>query len=128
MNITTNDLIGLQYGWGYAPGDGTGMTDCFQLMCEMRRRMGLSDYSERFKWVYDQYTEDTLHRRLIPRWLLQHGTRLGAPQVGAVLLLPGHAGAALATVVTDGALFLAPSGNVVRTKWPVDMGYYVWLN
>ena len=126
--INTNDLIGLQYGWGHAPGDGTGMTDCFQLVCEMRRRMGLSDYSERFEWVYDQYTEDTFRRRLIPRWLLQHGIRLGIPQVGAVLLLPGAAGAALATVVNDGALFLAPSGNVVRTQWPIGMGYCFWMN
>jgi hypothetical protein len=128
MKINTNDLIGLKYGWGYAPGDGTGMTDCFQLVCEMRDRMGLSDYREQFEWVYDKYTEDTFCRRLIPRWLLQYGTRLDNPKVGAVLLLPSHAGGALGTVVTDGALFLASSGNVVRSQWPMGIGYYFWMN
>jgi hypothetical protein len=124
----TNDLIGLRYGWGYAPGDGTGMTDCFQLVCEMRDRMGLSDYRERFEWVYDKYTEASFSRGLIPRWLLQYGTRLKKPEVGAVLLLPSHAGGALGTAISDDVLYLASSGNVVRSPWPMDIGYYFWMN
>ena len=57
-----NDLIGLEYRWGAKPGDGSRQTDCFQLACEIRRRMGLSDLSEEFAWTYEQYSAETLKR------------------------------------------------------------------
>ena len=61
-----NDLIGLQYRWGARPSDGTNETDCFQLSCEVRRRLGLADVSSEFEWVYEEYTAETLSRmRLI---------------------------------------------------------------
>ena len=44
-----NDLIGLQYQWGARFADGKGYTDCFQLVCEIRKRLGLSDYSGKFE-------------------------------------------------------------------------------
>jgi hypothetical protein len=64
-----NDLIGLRYGWHCRPNDGTGKTDCFQLVCEARRRLGMSDYAPRFEWVYSVYDEFSLPPRQILRWL-----------------------------------------------------------
>lgn len=124
-----NDLIGLRYGWGHAPWDGSGKTDCFQLVCEVRKRFGLADYTHKFEWVYQEYTDETFPRRLIVRWLLHNGTRIDTPRPGAVVLLPGDVGAALATVLEDTAvLFIAPSQNVVRSQIPAGTGAYFWMN
>lgn len=124
-----NDLIGLRYGWNCVPGDGSGKTDCFRLVCEVRKRLALPDYAPLFEWVYRDYTEETFSRRLIVRWLLERGTRLDAPVWGAVALLPGSAGAALASVVDGGAvLFIAPSQNVVCSHLPQGVGHYFWMD
>lgn len=123
-----NDLIGLTYGWGHSPLDQSGKTDCFQLVCEVRRRLGLFDYCNTFEWVYDKYTEDTFPRRLIVKWLLEHGQRITTPQFGAVVLLPGAAGAALATYLQDAVLFISPSKNVVCSRIPEGIGHYFWMN
>jgi hypothetical protein len=121
-----NDLIGLPYRWAAAPASGA--TDCFQLVCEARRRLGLMDYSERFAWVYERYTEQTFRRALLPRWLLQNGRRLGEPIAGAVALLPSSTGSALGTILEDGALFISPRGAVVRSPLPAGVGYFFWMN
>jgi hypothetical protein len=114
--INTNDLIGLQYGWGHAPDDGSGKTDCFQLVCEIRHRIGLGDYRKQFDWVYDVFDETTLHSSRIARWLLQNGKRSTDKNLGRVGLLPGNAGAALCTIMGDGTvMYIAPSKAVVRT-------------
>lgn len=123
-----NDLIGLGYGWQHRPGDGSGLTDCFQLTCEVRDRMGLTDYRERFAWVYEQWEDATFPRRMIVRWLLEHGCRLQAPCPGAVALLPGHAGAALATVVDRDLILLGPGQNVVRAMVPAGAAHYFWMD
>jgi hypothetical protein len=63
-----NDLIGLAYRWGCRPGDGTGCTDCFQLVCAVRRQLGLPDHAAQFEWVYREQTAETfglLHLRPI---------------------------------------------------------------
>lgn len=113
--IYVNDLIGLEYGWGHRPGDGSGRTDCFQLVCEVRRRMGLGDYGAMFEWVYSKYTDETFPRRLIAKWLLQNGKRRSSPFEGATVLLPGTSGAALGTYVDDmTVLFIGSGRNVVR--------------
>jgi len=127
--MNTNDLIGLTYGWGHAPLDGSGKTDCFQLVCEVRSRLGLTDYTDRFDWVYSAYTERTFPRGKIARWLLQHGRRLNAPMPGAVALLQGSAGAALGSALGDGStLFISPNQNVVRAHLPAGTGYHFWMN
>ena len=125
--INTNDLIGLQYGWGHAPDDGSGKTDCFQLVCEVRSRLGLGDYRDQFDWVYDSFTEDNFRRGLIARWLLQNGKRTTNRDLGLVGLMPGAAGAALGSIMGDGTvLFIAPSKAVIRT--PVDVNYAFRMN
>jgi len=127
MNL--NDLIGLKYGWNHAPGDGSGMTDCFQLACEVRRRLGMSDYSKQFAWVYTEFLDEQFNRAKIARWLLQYGKRLQLPVPGAVRLLPAEEGAALATYLDDGTtIFLGPSGNVIRTQILESVGYSFWMN
>jgi hypothetical protein len=127
MNL--NDLIGLTYGWNHAPGDGSGKTDCFQLACEVRRRLGMSDYSERFAWVYTEFLDEQFNRAKIARWLLQCGKRLELPIPGAVRLLPVAEGAALATYLNDGTtIFLGPSGSVIRTHVLDSTGYCFWMN
>lgn len=123
-----NDLIGLKYGWGHAPGDGSGKTDCFQLACEIHRRLGFADYAPSFQWVYDCYTEQSFSRRLIARWLLENGKRLRYPRHGAVGIMPGHAGSAMASIVDDQIMLLSPAGNVVRTQIPENVGHYFWMH
>ncbi len=122
-----NDLIGLQYGWGHRPGDGSGMTDCFQLACEVRRRLGLKDHTEMFAWVYERYDEATFPRSRIVRWLLQYGSVLADPTPGAVVLLPGASGAALGTATEHGVIFIAPGQNVVHAPVPVGTARYFWM-
>lgn len=122
-----NDLIGLQYGWGHRPGDGSGRTDCFQLVCEVRDRLGLSDYREQFAWVYERYGEQDFPRRLLVRWLLKHGSRLQAPWHGAVALLPASAGGALGICVHDRALFIGAGQNVVQAPLPQGIGHFFWM-
>jgi hypothetical protein len=127
MNL--NDLIGLTYGWNHAPGDGSGKTDCFQLACEVRRRLDMSDYSERFAWVYTEFLDEQFNRAKIARWLLQCGNRLELPIPGAVRLLPVDEGAALATYLHDGTtIFLSPGGSVIRTQILDSLGYCFWMN
>ena len=108
-----NDLIGLQYGWGYAPGDGTGMTDCFQLVCEVRRRLGLTDYAPEFDWAYRTYSEETFPRTRLIRWLMERCNRTTEPAPGDVVLF-GGATAMGAVTAERGAIFLAGGQRVAH--------------
>jgi hypothetical protein len=58
QNLSFNDLIGLPYQWGAAPW--SGKTDCFQLACEVHKRLGFADYSNQFEWVYELYDESNI--------------------------------------------------------------------
>ena len=121
------DLIGLEYRWNHAPGDGTGYTDCFQLMGEVQTRLGLADYRNRFGWVYHEYTQETLPVRRVARWLLQCGTRLTVSRPGASVLFVGQATAALGTATDCGVIFIAPGQRVVHAP-PQPNLQYVWLD
>jgi hypothetical protein len=85
QNLSFNDLIGLPYQWGAAPW--SGKTDCFQLACEVHKRLGFADYSNQFEWVYELFDESTFAKPLLARWMIENGTRLKQPTPGAV----GHA-------------------------------------
>ena len=112
-----NDLLWLRYGWGHAPGDGSGLTDCFQLVCEVRRRLGLRDYGPEFDWAYDTYTETTLPRMRLMRWLLDHCSRVDTPQPGDVLLCQGAAAGAFAVVSAEGGMIhIRESGTVAHQQ------------
>jgi hypothetical protein len=123
-----NDLVLLRYGWGHSPGDGSGMTDCFQLCCEARRRLALRDFTETFAWVYDQWNEATFPRRNLLRWLLEHGHRLTGPRHGAVALLPSPGGMALGTCIENRVLCIGPRQNVIQAPIPVGIARYFWMD
>lgn len=110
-----NDLVGLRYGWGHNPKDGSGLTDCFQLVCEVHRRLGMTDHSATYEWVYQQYTESSFPRGLMVRWLLKNGRRQSQPEAGCVVLLPANAGAALGTYTdATNVLFIGPGSSVIH--------------
>lgn len=126
--INTNDLIGLEYGWGHRPGDGSGKTDCFQLACEVHRRLGYGDYSPLFAWVYDKYTDETFNRTNLARWLLENGRRHRYAQLGSVVLLPAVIGAAMGTYLDcETVLFIGPTHNVVKAVLPPNTGHLFWM-
>lgn len=114
-----NDLLLLTYRWGASPEDGSGHTDCFQLVCEVRRRLGLSDWAPRFAWAYDQFTEETLRPRRLLRWVLENGRRVWPPEPGDVVLVGGSAAAALGVVTPDqGLICIGPSHRVIHPRLP----------
>ena len=123
-----NELIGLQYRWGASFADGEGYTDCFQLVCEVRRRLGLSDYSSKFEWAYDSYSQETFKPIRLAKWLLQTGRRLTLPRHGAVALLADPTSPALGSVVEGGIVFIAPGKRVVRAPLPFVPAYYFWID
>lgn len=123
-----NDLIGLRYGWGHRPGDGSGMTDCFQLACEVHRRLGFADYAPAFAWVYEQFTDATFERRLLARWLMENSTRLAEPKVGAVALLPAGGVGALGSVTDGGVLMIGAGQNVIQAPVQAVAARFVWMN
>lgn len=108
-----NDLVLLEYGWAHQPGDGSGKTDCFQLLCEVRRRFQLRDLQDDFAWVYRTYTEATLPNRRIARWLLTAGTRTTQLQPGTINLTGPKA---LASWTGERWIYIAPGRMVVQCK------------
>lgn len=120
------DLVGLRYRWGASPEDGTGYTDCFALLCTVRRRLGLSDYAPRFAWVYDQFTEDTLPRGRILRWVRDNSTPY-PPRPGVVSVFPAKCGA-LATYTEHGVIFIGPGQNVIHVPPPPRTFRTYWLH
>ena len=123
-----NDLIGLQYCWGARPEDGSNRTDCFQLMCEIRSRLGLSDLGVKYAWVYCAYNEKTLKPNRMARWLIREGKRLKMAKVGAVALLAEPNNAALGTVTDQGLICIAPGGSVVSVPVERVSAHYFWID
>lgn len=77
--------------------------------------MEMTDYSAKYEWVYQQYTEASFPRGLMVRWLLQNGRRQTQPEVGCVALLPAHAGAAFGTYTdATNVLFIGPGSSVIH--------------
>ena len=124
-----NDLIGLKRAWGAFPGDGTGTVDCCALAAEVHKRLGYWDYGPELKTLFAQYTESTLPKNFIPRWLLKNATRISEPALHSIVLLPSPGVGALGTVLgPNDVLFIAPSGYVVRGALPNYFGRYFRMN
>jgi hypothetical protein len=123
-----NDLIGLEYEWGARFSDGAGKTDCFQLVCEIRKRLGLSDYADKFAWAYESYTSETLKPVRLAKWLLQTGKRLLSPKHGAVALLADPTSPALGTIVEGSIVFISPGKRVIRVRTNRVPAYYFWID
>jgi hypothetical protein len=122
-----NDLIGLEYGWGHRPGDGSGKTDCFQLSCEVRRRLGLYDYSPSHEWVYDKYTEESFTSRALARLLLKNGARTKNIETGSIILF-SELKAALGTITDHGIIYISPGGQVAHSSIDSSSFYCIKMN
>lgn len=109
-----NDLIGLQYEWGASPDDGKGKSDCFQLCCTIRRRLGMRDYAPNFQWAYEQYDEESFSARLLLRWLKDNCSPVEALRDGDVGMCVEKA--ALVTVANGRAFCIAPRGRSVSIE------------
>lgn len=125
-----NDLVMLSYGWGHAPGDGSGKTDCFQLVCEVRRRIGLRELAEHFEWVYQRYDEVSFPRGNVLRWLHREGSETQERKPGTLAYLPTDRGAvALGTCTEDGLIFIAPGQNVVHAPGSISsLARLFWMD
>ena len=121
-----NSLIGLEYGWGHRPSDGSGKTDCFQLSCAVRELLGMFSFAGNYQWVYDEYNEYSLPNCRLVRFLFESGRRIATPIVGAMALFPGER-AALGTVTDYGIMFIAPGGRVVHAP-SFNAKYYFEMN
>jgi len=110
-----NDLIGLSYERRARFCDGEGQTDCFMLVCEARRRLGLRDYEEDFRWAYDEYDAGNLPMRRIMRWLLEHGRRTNAYDDGNVAIMKTIGGELGVGVVYNGGILTISKGG--RSFW-----------
>jgi hypothetical protein len=106
-----NELIGLQYKWGANPDIDKGFSDCFQLACAVRRRLGLHDHANDFAWAYERY-EGTLPPIRMARWLLTHARRTRQPLRGC-LAMGNSQQAALATITDNAIICIAPRGRSV---------------
>ena len=109
-----NDLIGLQYEWGASPDDGNCKSDCFQLSCTIRRRLGLKDYAPLFAWAYQKYDEKSFSWRLLLRWLKENSLPIDSFQDGDVGMHIEKA--ALITIVGKRAFCIAPGGRSVSIE------------
>ena len=119
-----NDLIGLEYGWGHRPSDGSGKTDCFQLSCEVRQRLGFFNYGPLHEWVYEQYTEASFTNWQLARLLLQNGQRSCYLTAGAIVLFSAI-NTALGTVTDSGIVYISPGGRVVHSPLPPSTFYCI---
>lgn len=122
-----NDLIGLEYKWGHKPSDGSGFTDCFQLSCEIRKRLGLVDHSPLYSWVYEQYTESTFTPRRLARFLFQSGVRCSTASIGDMILVNAAAGA-LGTVTEHGIMYLGQEKRVILAPGLFPNSYYFHMD
>ena len=122
-----NDLIGLQYAWGHRPLDGSGFTDCFQLSCEVRRRLGLNNPTAAADRMYVKYDESSFTSKQLARFLLTHGVRTLEPIAGDMILLPGGKGV-LGTLTDYGIIFISPGERVVHSPHAFMGAYYFRMN
>jgi len=124
-----NDLIGLKRAWGAMPGDGSGTVDCCLMAIEVHQRLGYWNYLPEVAEIFAKYTEKTLPKNFIPRWLLTNGTRLKQPETHALVLLPSAGVGAVGTVLAENdVLFIGPAGYVIRGPIPPNTGWYFRLN
>ena len=127
--INTNDLIGLKRAWGAYPNDGSGTVDCCLLAAEVHKRLGYWDYTDELRTYFRTFTDDTLPKSFIARWLVQHAERLTAPEPHAVVLLPSDETGAVGTVLDDGRILCITKGSgVALTQLAPNVGWYFRLH
>ena len=122
-----NDFIGLEYAWGHRPSDGSGKTDCFQLSCEVRKRLGFFDYGPSHEWVYDKCTEASFTNWRLAKLLLSNGRRSGYLTIGNMVLFSGI-NTALGTVTDSGIIYISLGGRVAHSLLPASTFYCIEMN
>ena len=122
-----NNLIGLEYAWGHRPSDGSGKTDCFQLSCEVRQRLGLFNYGPAHEWVYDQYAETSFTNWQLAKLLLRNGRRSDQLDIGNMVLFSAI-NTALGTVTDSGIIYISPGGRVAHSPLPSSTFYCIRPN
>lgn len=111
-----NDLIGLQYERRARFCDGNEKSDCFMLVCEVRRRLGLHDYEDEFRWAYEEYDSGNLPMKRIVRWLFENGKRTTQRENGNVaIILPRPGGEIAVGVAYDGGILTISRG--AKSYW-----------
>lgn len=119
--LAVNDLVGIRYKWGASPEDGQGYTDCWNLVCCVRRRLELTDYSNQFNWVYKEFAAESVTMREILRWLHNNAVETEQPELGDIVYLRHvHEDAALGVYIGNSKiLFIGGSSRVVTA--PVSL-------
>lgn len=119
-----NDLIGLRHesGANFSPNKQT--IDCFALFSETRRRLGLYDYYDDFKWVYNA-SSDTLPIIKIFRQIKKIAVPTNSPRDGDLVVLPAKTGGlGLGVVINDGILTITDKN---LSFWrPIFLGAKFW--
>jgi hypothetical protein len=113
-----NDLIGLSYERRARPADGHGKSDCFMLVCEVRRRLGLHDYEKDFQWAYEQYDAGNLPMKRIMRWLLENGQKTNELVDGNVAIAKSMSGELAVGVAYDKGIVIIARGG--RSFWVAE--------
>lgn len=124
-----NDLIGLEYDWPSSPSDGNGKTNCFAMCMEARKRLGLTDFRDQFKELYENTIPGEISVKQIIRLLKTYGQSIREPRPGAVFCLPStNRSVAMAVVIDDqDCLILSPGKRVIRMPFAtVTKNKYYW--
>lgn len=100
-----NDLIGLNYQAGAKYFPGCLYIDCFALLCEVRRRLGLYDYENEFQWVYEQ---DKLPVKEIIKRMKVIAKPVEQPNNGDMVIMGGGKNSlAVGVVLNEGVLSIS---------------------
>lgn len=126
--ININDLIGLRREWAALPGNPNGTVDCCLLAAEVHKRLGYYDYTADLLTIFSGYTDKTWPKSIIPRWLLKNSMPIKDERSDAVVLLQGHNGGAMGTVLAPGDILYIGLHGVIRGPIPPSGGRYFWLH
>lgn len=107
-----NDLIGLNYKAGARYFPGCSHIDCFALLCETRRRLGLYDYEDEFQWVYET---KKLPTREIIKQMRQISCKTETPADGDMALMGGGMHRLSVGVVINGGILSIAHG--MKSFW-----------
>jgi hypothetical protein len=88
------------------------------LVCEVRRRLGLHDYEDDFRWAYDEYDAGNLPMKRIMRWLLENGKRTNDLTDGNVAIMKNISGELAVGVVYDKGIAIIARGG--RSFWVAE--------
>lgn len=103
-----NDLIGLDYEAGAKYCKDCRTIDCFALLCETRRRLGLKDYEEDFQWVYEN---ERLPVKAIIKAMRKIAQQTDLPKDGDMAIISGGLNRLAVGVVINGGILTISHGT-----------------